>query len=80
MINPRFRAPELRARKLEVNKQAVNFNKMNIKTLTDFKRYLSNGGIIQLISVDGEKPAEKVKFPRKVEKMQTNSCKFVGGS
>jgi len=53
---------------------------MNIKTLTDFKRYLSAGGHIQLVDIDGQTPPEKIAHPRTVEKMQTNSCRFTGGS
>jgi hypothetical protein len=53
---------------------------MEIKTLSDFKRFLANGGKIQLIDVDGKAPAEKIAHIRQVEKMQTNSCKFEGGS
>ncbi len=53
---------------------------MKIKTVTDFKKYLKDGGEIKLKEVYGEKPKEKVAGIRTVEKMQTNSCKFVGGS
>lgn len=53
---------------------------MDIKTLADFKRYLANGGKIQLISVDGQPPAEKIAGIKSVDKMQVNSCKFIGGS
>ncbi|RLD44479.1 MAG: hypothetical protein DRI86_07435 [Bacteroidetes bacterium] len=51
-----------------------------MKTLTDFKKYLANGGFIEVLSVYGEKPNEKIKGKRKVEKMQTANCKFEGGS
>ena len=65
---------------LEKDGQAPFNNSMNIKTLADFKRYLLNGGKIQLLSVNGQAPAEKISGIRIVEKMQSNSCNFQGGS
>ena len=51
-----------------------------LKTLTDFKKFLANGGSIRLISVYGEPAAERVAGVRKAERMQTNGVYFEGGS
>jgi hypothetical protein len=52
----------------------------SLKNLAEFKRYLADGGRIQLVSSYGHRPMEILRPIRKVEKMQSNSCKFEGGS
>lgn len=55
-------------------------NNKTVKSLADFKRYLSNGGAIKCLRVYGDKPRESVQARRVVDKVQRNAVRFTNGS